>query len=266
MALLANLKTLFIPHKANGKGQTPVPFRDYGDDMRVIETWSKKVITQLVAGANIGLDPPDGTGPTVTISASGGGGGGVYASLTGPGQSITPGELKQRGWFNIIASRAPTAQFPMFSVESTEDAIGVVISVNSTGTAALISSYQDTGPNATYPSANDLYVQTLGALVLSGGPTVSVGTSTSGQVLIDAGTNIRLRSTNGGTISLIGAGAGTTNIVIHNTSNALTKLGFFGATPIVQPTVTGSRGGNAALASLITQLVNLGLIIDSTTP
>jgi hypothetical protein len=30
------------------------------------------------------------------------------------------------------------------------------------------------------------------------------------------------------------------------------------------PTVTGSKGGNAALASLITALENLGLIVDST--
>jgi len=42
------------------------------------------------------------------------------------------------------------------------------------------------------------------------------------------------------------------------------KLGFFGATPIVQPTVTGSRGGNIALASLLTDLVSLGLIVDGT--
>ena len=39
--------------------------------------------------------------------------------------------------------------------------------------------------------------------------------------------------------------------------------GFFGANPVVKPTVTGSRGGNAALASLLTALANLGLITDS---
>ena len=43
------------------------------------------------------------------------------------------------------------------------------------------------------------------------------------------------------------------------------KLGLFGATPIVRPTVSGSRGGNAALASLLMALANLGLIVDSTT-
>lgn len=30
--------------------------------------------------------------------------------------------------------------------------------------------------------------------------------------------------------------------------------------------VTGSRGGNAALASLLTQLAAAGIIVDSTTP
>jgi hypothetical protein len=47
--------------------------------------------------------------------------------------------------------------------------------------------------------------------------------------------------------------------VVHNTGN----IGFYGATAIAKPTVTGSRGGNAALASLLTALANLGLITDS---
>lgn len=43
------------------------------------------------------------------------------------------------------------------------------------------------------------------------------------------------------------------------------SLAFFGATPIARTSVTGSRGGNAALASLLTNLALLGLITDSTT-
>lgn len=43
-------------------------------------------------------------------------------------------------------------------------------------------------------------------------------------------------------------------------------VGFYGTTPIAKPTITGARGGNAALASLLTQLAALGLIIDNTTP
>ena len=42
-------------------------------------------------------------------------------------------------------------------------------------------------------------------------------------------------------------------------------MGFFGTTPIAKPTVTGSKGGNAALASLMTALADYGLVTDSTT-
>lgn len=45
-----------------------------------------------------------------------------------------------------------------------------------------------------------------------------------------------------------------------------TGLGFYGTNPVSKPTVTGSRGGNAALASLLTGLAGQGLITDSTTP
>lgn len=51
------------------------------------------------------------------------------------------------------------------------------------------------------------------------------------------------------------------NIIV--TQGGAASLGFFAAAPIPQPTVTGSRGGNVALASLLTQLANLGLIINS---
>lgn len=45
------------------------------------------------------------------------------------------------------------------------------------------------------------------------------------------------------------------------------ELGFFDKTSVLstKPTITGSRGGNAALASLLTALSNLGLVTDSTT-
>ena len=43
------------------------------------------------------------------------------------------------------------------------------------------------------------------------------------------------------------------------------NLGFYGENGISKPTVTGSTSSNAALQSLLTQLVNLGLITDSST-
>lgn len=43
-----------------------------------------------------------------------------------------------------------------------------------------------------------------------------------------------------------------------------TGLGFYNTAPIAKPTVTGAKGGNAALTSLVTQLAALGLITDGT--
>jgi hypothetical protein len=43
------------------------------------------------------------------------------------------------------------------------------------------------------------------------------------------------------------------------------KISFFGGLTSTKQTVTGSRGGNAALASLLTALATYGLIVDSST-
>ena len=49
-------------------------------------------------------------------------------------------------------------------------------------------------------------------------------------------------------------------------SGGARKLGFFGLqTPLDKPTVTGAKAGNAAIASLLSQLAALGLITDSST-
>jgi hypothetical protein len=43
------------------------------------------------------------------------------------------------------------------------------------------------------------------------------------------------------------------------------KFGAFAAAPVAKPTVTGAKGSNAALGSLMTALANLGWVVDSTT-
>jgi hypothetical protein len=64
----------------------------------------------------------------------------------------------------------------------------------------------------------------------------------------------------GCTLNLTTAATGELNL-----SDTGQKLGFFGATAVVKPTVTGSKGANAALASLLTALANFGLLTDSST-
>jgi hypothetical protein len=41
------------------------------------------------------------------------------------------------------------------------------------------------------------------------------------------------------------------------------NIGFYGTAAQAKPTVTGSRGGNAALTSLLSALANLGLVVNS---
>jgi hypothetical protein len=62
---------------------------------------------------------------------------------------------------------------------------------------------------------------------------------------------------------------GATNVSLANdNTNTTTALagyiGFYGATPVAKPTVSGAKGSNAALGSLMTALSTLGLVTDST--
>jgi hypothetical protein len=52
---------------------------------------------------------------------------------------------------------------------------------------------------------------------------------------------------------------------VKNLSLGPAAIGFYGTSPQTKQTITGSRGGNAALASLLTALASTGLITDSTT-
>lgn len=69
-----------------------------------------------------------------------------------------------------------------------------------------------------------------------------------------------------GSAGTVANGIDFTNVTF--TGNAIQTTGKIKAdtfTPNVKPTVTGSRGGNAALASFLTGIATAGLIIDSTT-
>ncbi len=96
--------------------------------------------------------------------------------------------------------------------------------------------------------------------------------SVSGAVHI--GTGLKVVSgglvTSAGLTSLLGGlyVEGSAAEFFTNATNIGTKtgatIGFYGATAVTKPTVSGSRGGNAALASLMTALANLGLVTNST--
>lgn len=74
--------------------------------------------------------------------------------------------------------------------------------------------------------------------------------------------NARLEAENGGAAFFVYDGDGSTKGT-RTLSLGNAKLGFFSTTPVSKPTVTGSRGSNAALASALTALSTLGLLTDS---
>jgi hypothetical protein len=59
--------------------------------------------------------------------------------------------------------------------------------------------------------------------------------------------------------------AGLFGGAVHTIDGDADQLGFHGAAPVGQQTVTGSRADGTALASLLTALATLGLIVDNST-
>lgn len=127
---------------------------------------------------------------------------------------------------------------------------------------------------------------TMTAASLTASGFIAVGTSpaTTGTIRLGNGFSIWTTSLGGTsrvlmelanlsssryTIDIAGTAAGVAGVRVFGngtplfeTSSNSNAIGFFGTAPAVKPNVTGSRGGNAALASLLTSLAGLGLITD----
>lgn len=104
-----------------------------------------------------------------------------------------------------------------------------------------------------------------GSFALVGGGIIA----SDADMVLEATDNVLIQSTSGGSMTI---GNGTGPVTINGGSDGVrvgalgTQVGFFGANGSTRPVVTGSRGGNAALASLLNALALLGLITNNTTP
>lgn len=194
---------------------------------------------------------------------------GAFASATGANRK--PGDLNLT--INAPSNSGTTDGFVNIKIASVTQ---IALGRNNTTSSGLIN----------FPGS--------GELTTSGGGSLSLNTSTIKYGISGSTTSIQPanNTTNGatgdqtifsamdctGTTStggdlIVASGTGTTangSVKINSGSTTRiqangTGLGFFNATPIAKPTVTGAKGGNAALASLLTQLVSLGLITDSST-
>lgn len=100
---------------------------------------------------------------------------------------------------------------------------------------------------------------TFGITIESINAAGNVSVSSTNAVAI-GGTNQVSLSTNAGEITMSSGGGS-----IWIAADIGDKISFNDVTPVAKPTVTGSKGGNAALASLLTALSSLGLVTDSST-
>ena len=127
---------------------------------------------------------------------------------------------------------------------------------------------------------------TFTALTTNGTANVNLGTdSTNSTVNVrgsnsgtNGGTGVSIRNNNVAILNLgnksaVNGGAydatpyilGNATIEVGSAMKFLSTVGFNNTNPIAKPTVSGSRAGNAALASLLTALSNYGLVTDSST-
>lgn len=182
--------------------------------------------------------------PDWTEAIAAGSGAAFYASLTGVGESTTPGALTQAGGLTVNAG---------------SDAVTVTsgsttpLTIDSTGTGGVIVESTNTNGGLVIESKQTINITQTGLALTTG---IELDTSGNiGQILINSGT---------GGISLQAA-SGTITLQSNTFRVSGSTLGFFGHTLGGQPTITGSKGGNVALANLLTALAGLGLVVDSTT-
>lgn len=106
------------------------------------------------------------------------------------------------------------------------------------------------------------------AIQITSDPTTGLYAPSSGQLgFLCSGGNVLTLSTSALTVPS-GVGLTLNGAVTANgnaqLAGASSTLGFYGSAGTTKPTITGAKGGNAALGSLISALAALGLIVDAT--
>lgn len=224
------------------------------------------------------------------INQAGGGGGGSDATAI-QGVPVNEGPYNDAGPLAYINSHPPA-----FAVVSTI-AINEIVSNGSIFAVIGLESYtEETAGDITITAGANTDTGNGGAVEIRGGAGAALG----GDILIESGlTNSAIPVEGSGDIRILcgdaysgGAGGSvfirggrntanddSAGIVFIQSSNAFSDtvmtaststagnaaISFFDGVPREKTSVTGSRGGNAALASLLTALANYGLITNNTT-
>lgn len=188
-----------------------------------------------------------GTGPT-TAQVN------IAASSTIVAQVAGGGTAHPTATWSTTALTLDTSQTIAFDASAIWD--GLLVS----GTALITGTGTVTSPvfactnfqNPVISSASAVTVNNAATVFISGEPTTGGSTTISSAYAFWVG---------GGTSRFEGDLITLRDALLAGSGK---NLGFFGSAGAAKQAPTGSRGGNAALASLLTALANYGLITDST--
>ena len=218
--------------------------------------------TATIAGSGSGVNAsivmtPAGSG-TVSVSGAMGvtgvstlTGSTVFGNGAGFGSQLAPG-----GAGSVDLSKHLALYGSIYGLNVTSGSINVV--VGSTTAATFTSG----GYNGIIGATTPLATGTFTTVVTSGGAQIgSVVTGNAVRLLPGA-------SGAATAVQAIGVDANVNlNISAQGTGGVriVSPVGFNNTVPVAKPAITGAKGSNAALASLLTALASYGLITDSTT-
>lgn len=148
--------------------------------------------------------------------------------------------------------------------------VGYTAGVNNTGTALTAVGYTaatgNTGTSVTAIGYNAGASNTHNDVILLGRDCIADGTN---QFVVGSAGYLMGRWVPGHDPNsfLYWGGSDTLDVYLGGSAKfsfSTTGVGFNGTAASAKPTITGSRGGNAALADLLTKLAAMGLLTDST--
>ncbi|MFN0088660.1 MAG: BppU family phage baseplate upper protein [Acidimicrobiales bacterium] len=217
--------------------------------------------------------------PTANASNSSSVGGALNitnSASTGAGLVVYSTQAAPTG--HLIVARANHATFNQSAIFVDYVGTNHGVSISHAGTGGASSALNVTSSNASFSTMQLSGVETTtGTLKLThtgtGGDSTAAavslslagaGTAAQGIFLTGATTGDLAKLVNNSVIQFSVAADGDT-LIAGDLNHDGSGVGFYGTAPVAKPTVTGSRGGNAAVASLITALASLGLLTDSTT-
>ena len=144
------------------------------------------------------------------------------------------------------------------------------ITGSSTGITLMSPWTYDSHGDAIYVTGNSTSIALIGCIENSphAGATSFIKVDAGSLVTLINSKNITANSLAASTTTTLTDASGSTQILgltVYGGAGFQGNTGFNSTTPISKPTVSGSKGGNAALASLMTALANYGLVTDTTT-